>query len=240
MQDPLHQFEIKKILPIEFLGIDFSFTNSSLTMSCASLLVFLMFYAFVKNPSAIPGRFQMFIEIVYNFIRRIAVDNIGVEGERYVGILLGTFLFILFGNLIGMIPYSFTFTSHIIVNFTLAFILFLYVFFLGIKHHGFHFFSYFFPKGTPIVIAPFVGAVELISFFSRPISMSLRLFANMIAGHIMLKIFASFTASLGIFGFLPLALNVALTGFEILVAGFQAYIFTVLLSLYLHDAIHLH
>jgi F-type H+-transporting ATPase subunit a len=222
------------------MGWDLSFTNSSLMMGLAVGLIVLFFGTTGRKGQMIPGRMQMIAELIYQFVANLARENIGKGSEKYVGLLLSTFLFILFGNLLGMVPYGFTFTSHIVVTFTLAFVLFLTVILIGLAHHGLHFFSYFFPKGTPALIAPFIGVVEMISFLSRPISLSVRLFANMIAGHIMLKIFASFTVDLGMFGVMPLLLNAALTAFEILVAAFQAYIFTVLLSLYVHDAVHLH
>jgi len=240
MHDPLHQFEIKTLVPINIMGWDVSFTNSSLMMGLAVGLIVLFFGTTGRRGQMIPGRIQMIAELIYQFVANLARENIGKGSEKYVGLLLSTFLFILFGNLLGMVPYGFTFTSHIVVTFTLAFMLFLIVIVIGLFHHGLHFFSYFFPKGTPALIAPFIGVVEMISFLSPPISLSVRLFANMIAGHIMLKIFASFTVDLGMFGVMPLLLNSALTAFEILVAAFQAYIFTVLLSLYLHDAVHLH
>tara|TARA_Y100000994_G_scaffold136399_1_gene111726 strand:+ start:34 stop:570 length:537 start_codon:yes stop_codon:yes gene_type:complete len=176
----------------------------------------------------------------YEFIANMIRENVGAEGRKYFPFIFTLFMFILMGNLLGMIPYSYTFTSQIIVTFAIAITIFLGVTIIGIFLHGFHFFSLFVPPGMPIVLAPLLIPIEVISYFVRPVSLSVRLFANMMAGHTMMKVFAGFTAALGILGIAPILLLVALTGFEIMVAVLQAYVFTVLTCLYLNDAIHLH
>ena len=167
-------------------------------------------------------------------------DNIGEKGYKFFPLVFTLFTFILFGNMLGLLPYSFTFTSHIIVTFCLAIFIFLFVTLVGILMHGIKFFGLFVPKGVPIVMLPLMVPIEIISYLSRPISLSIRLFANMMAGHTMLKVFAGFIFTLGFFGVAPLLVDVALTAFEVLVAFLQAYVFTVLTCLYLNDAINLH
>ena len=162
------------------------------------------------------------------------------KGRRYFPFVFSLFMFILAGNLLGMIPYSYTFTSQIIVTFGMAFAVFIGVTIIGFVRHGMHFFTFFFPAGAPVYMAPLLIPIEVISYFVRPISLSVRLFANMMAGHTMMKVFGGFVVALGVFGVAPLAITVALTGFEILVALLQAYVFTILTCLYLRDAIHLH
>ena len=240
MIDPLHQFEIKQLLALKFLGLNISFTNSSLFMVLAVLAASFLFIYGTRKKLMIPSRIQMVVESLYGFIRSLIQDNVGQEGMKYFPLVLSVFLFVLFGNLLGMIPYGFTFTSHIIVTFTLAFLVFLIVIFVGLKHHGLHFFTLFLPEGAPLLMAPLLIPIEILSFFSRPISLSVRLFANMMAGHTILKVFAGFTVALGIFGVAPLLVNAALMSLEFLVAVLQAYVFTILTCLYLKDAIHLH
>ena len=168
-------------------------------------------------------------------------DTVGAEGRKYFPIIFTLFMFVLLGNLLGMVPYSFTFTSHIIVTFGMAFTIFIGVTILGFVKHGMHFFTFFAPPGTPVVMLPLLVPIEIISYLSRPISLSVRLFANMLAGHTLIKVIAGFIPVLGIaFGVLPLALVVALTGLEILIAFLQAYVFAILTCLYINDAIHLH
>ena len=186
-------------------------------------------------------------EVCYEFIANMLRDNVGQEGRRYFPFIFTLFMFVLFGNLLGMLPYAFTFTSHIAVTFALALIVFVLITVVAINIHGMHFFSYFFPEGAPKILAPLIIPIEVISYFSRPVSLSVRLFANMVAGHVMLKVFATFVVlmgsagAVGIFGAVaPLAVNVALVGFEFLVAFLQAYVFAILTSIYLHDAVHLH
>lgn len=240
MIDPLHQFAIFPLAKFEICGVDLSFTNSSLAVLVAVALVFVLFSCGLKKGGMIPSRLQAFIEMVYELVAEMITGNAGKAGLKYFPFVFSIFFFVLLGNLLGMVPYMFTFTSHIIVTFTLAMIVFLFVTILGIVLHGFHFFSLFMPKGVSIFLAPILIPVEMISYMSRPISLSVRLFANMMAGHTMMKVFAGFVAMLGIFGVAPMAVNVILTGFEVVISMLQAYIFTVLTCVYLNDAVHLH
>lgn len=240
MAGPLEQFQIKPLLSIEIGGIDLSFTNSSLWMGLAVGAATLFLIGGMQQRAMVPGRWQAAAEMSYEFIANMVRDNVGSEGRRYFPFVFSIFMFVLFGNLLGMIPYSFTFTSHIIVTFGLAMTVFIAVTLIGLMRHGLHFFSLFMPKGVPVWLAPIIIPIELISYLSRPISLSVRLFANMMAGHTMLKVFAMFTVMLGVLGIAPLIVNVALTGFEFLVAVLQAYVFTILTCLYLNDSVHLH
>ena len=240
MADPIHQFEIKKIIPIEINNIDLSFTNSSLFMMLTVLFISIFLISSIKKKKIIPTRLQSVSEIFYEFIANMINDNIGNKGQKFFPLIFTLFTFILFGNLLGLLPYSFTFKSHIIVTFVMAMFIFLFVTLIGIMMHGFKFFGLFVPKGVPMAMLPLMVPIEIISYLSRPVSLSIRLFANMMAGHTMLKVFAGFIFSLGLFGIAPLIVDVALTAFEVLVAFLQAYVFTVLTCLYLNDAINLH
>ena len=240
MADPIHQFEIKKIVPLELNNIDISFTNSSMFMILSVLVVSIFLILSIKNKKIIPNRFQAMSELLYEFIANMINDNIGHKGKKFFPFIFTLFTFILFGNLLGMLPYSFTFTSHIIVTFALAMFIFLFITLIGIFMHGFKFFGLFVPKGVPMLMLPLMIPIEIISYLSRPISLSVRLFANMMAGHTMLKIFAGFVFSLGIFGVAPLIVTVALTALEVLIAFLQAYVFTILTCIYLNEAINLH
>ena len=240
MADPIHQFEIKKIIPIEINNIDLSFTNSSLFMMLTVLFISIFLISSIKKKKIIPTRLQSVSEIFYEFIANMINDNIGNKGQKFFPLIFTLFTFILFGNLLGLLPYSFTFTSHIIVTFVMAMFIFLFVTLIGIMMHGFKFFGLFVPKGVPMAMLPLMVPIEIISYLSRPVSLSIRLFANMMAGHTMLKVFAGFIFSLGLFGIAPLIVDVALTAFEVLVAFLHAYVFTVLTCLYLNDAINLH
>ena len=240
MADPIHQFEIKELIPLELFDINISYTNSSLFMSLAIIFVTFLLLSSIKNKSLIPSRFQSISEIFYEFIANMVSDNIGDEGRKFFPLIFTLFTFLLFGNMLGMLPYSFTFTSHIIVTFVLAMFVFLLVTLLGIFIHGFKFFGLFVPKGVPMIMLPLMIPIEIISYLSRPISLSVRLFANMMAGHTMLKIFAGFIVPLGIFGIAPLMVDVALTALEVLIAFLQAYVFTILTCLYLNESINLH
>lgn len=238
--DPLHQFVVKPIVDINIAGVDVSFTNSALFMVLSAVVsVFVLLLAF-RGKHFVPTRFQAFGELLFEFIDGMIKDNVGPEGRKYFPFVFSVFIFILMGNMLGMIPYTFTFTGQIVVTFSLALLVFLTVTMIAIMRHGFHFFSFFFPQGAPVALAPILIPIEILSYLSRPVSLAVRLFANMMAGHTMLKVFAGFTVALGVFGFAPLAINVALTAFEILVAFLQAYVFTILTCLYLNDAIHLH
>ena len=240
MADPIHQFEIKELIPLELFEINISFTNSSLFMSLAIISIILLLLISIKNQSLIPSRLQSISEIFYEFIANMISDNIGEKGHKFFPLIFTLFAFILFGNMLGMLPYGFTFTSHIIVTFVLAIFIFLFVTLLGIFIHGFKFFGLFVPKGVPMLMLPLMVPIEIISYLSRPISLSVRLFANMMAGHTMLKIFAGFVFSLGIFGVAPLIVTVALTALEVLIAFLQAYVFTILTCIYLNESINLH
>ena len=237
---PLEQFEISPLIHLKPGGIDLSFTNSSLSM-IITVAIITMFLTFsVNTRSIIPSRFQLLSELSYNFVASLLKDTIGNEGRKYFPLVFTVFMFVLVGNMVGMIPYSFTFTSHIIVTFALASVVFIGVTVLGFAKHGLRFFSFFVIPGLPWYMLPLLIPIEVLSYLSRPISLSVRLFANMLAGHTLLKVFAGFVISLGVAGFFPLAFVVALTGLEILIAFLQAYVFTILTCLYINDALHLH
>ncbi len=247
--DPLHQFEILPIAEIAIGGIDFSFTNSAFAMAIAVVLIHSLLVIGMRHAAMVPGRMQSIVEILYQFVARMVHDNAGSSARPYVPFVFAVFTFVLFGNLLGMVPGFFTFTSHIIVTFGLATIVITFVTVLGFVKHGLHFFSLFLPTGAPLALAPVIVPLEMISYLTRPISLSVRLFANMMAGHTMLKVFAGFSVmAIGALGefpgllaaFGPVVINVALTAFELLVACLQAYVFAVLTCLYLHDALELH
>ncbi len=238
---PLHQFEISSLYDINFEGIDISFTNSALSMVISIFITTVIFYiGSGKNPNA-PGRLQVLVEMSYDFVANMLRDNVGNGGKAFFPFIFTLFLFILFGNILGMVPYNFTYTSHIKVTFGLAGFIFLAVTLIGIVKHGINFLKFFVPSGVPYTLLPILIPIEVISYFVRPVSLSLRLFANMMAGHTMLKVFASFIVLLGFLGgWAPLSLVIVLTGFEIMIAVLQAYVFTILCCLYLNDALHLH
>lgn len=240
MESPLHQFVIKTLIPIQVGGVDLSFTNSALFMLISVVAIFCLFSLSLQKKAFQPGRMQSLAELTLKFIQNMVHENIGAEGKKFLPFVLSLFLFILLGNLFGMLPYGYTFTSQIILTFGLAMLVFFTVTIVGFARHGMKFFSYFLPAGTPVLLAPLLIVIELISYLSRPISLSIRLFANMMAGHTMLKVFALFTISLGVFGFSTILANILLIGFELLVAFLQAYVFSVLTCLYLKDAVHLH
>ncbi|MCP4328983.1 MAG: F0F1 ATP synthase subunit A [Alphaproteobacteria bacterium] len=242
---PLYQFEIQPIVSIEIAGLDLSFTNSALFM-VASLITISVFLTYgVQSRALVPGRLQSMAELSYEFVANMIRDNVGSEGRRFFPVIFTLFMFILFGNMFGLLPYSFTYTSHIIVTAALALAVFFGVTMVGLFRHGLHFFSFFVPSGVPKLMLPLMVPIEIISYLSRPVSLSIRLFANMMAGHTMLKVFAGFVvplgaATFGIGGLAPIVMDILLIAFELLVAFLQAYVFTVLTCLYLNDAIHLH
>lgn len=240
--DPMHQFEIQRLIPLDLGGIDASFTNSALWMVIATVAASLFFTLTVRQRALVPGRLQLISEMAYEFVAGMIRDIVGSEGQRFFPFVFTLFIFILLTNMFGMLPYSFTPTSHIAVTFAFAGFIFIGVTLLGIARHGFHFLSFFVPKGVPSFLLPLIVVIEVISYLSRPISLSVRLFANMMAGHTMLKVFAGFIVGMGFVtgGFLPFAFAVALTGLEVLVAFLQAYVFAVLTCIYINDAIHLH
>ena len=242
MAGPLAQFEVHSIGPeLSLAGFNVPFNNSALWMVIAVVVATGLMIAATARQAVIPGRLQSLAEVLHGFVANMVRENAGQEGMKYFPFVFSLFIFVLFGNLLGMIPFSFTFTSHIIVTFGLAATVFLTVTVIALMRHGMHFFSFFLPHGTPWWMAVIVVPIEILSYFARPVSLSIRLFANMMAGHTMLKVFGGFAVSLGIIGGLaPLALIVALTGFEILVALLQAYVFSILTCLYLKDAIELH
>jgi F-type H+-transporting ATPase subunit a len=237
---PLEQFEIKTLVPIHVGGVDASFTNPSLFMVIAITAVTLFLTVGMRKRELVPGRWQSMSEMMYQFVASMVRENVGHEGRAYFPFIFTLFMFILFANLIGLIPTFFTVTSQIIVTFALAAVVFLGVTIIALAKHGFKFFSYFVPQGTPLVMMPLLVPIEVISYLARPVTLSLRLFANMMAGHTMLKVFAGFVVLLGVFGVAPMVVIVALYGLELLVALLQAYVFAILTSLYLHDALHLH
>ncbi len=243
---PLAQFEINRLVPIEIGGVDVSFTNSALLMVISLAGITLFMTLGMRRRALVPGRWQSLAEMSYEFVANLLRDTVGSDGRRYFPFIFALFMFILFGNLLGMMPYSFTFTSHIVVTFVMAIVVFLGVTLLGFIKHGAHFFTFFVPPGVSILLWPLMIPIEIISYLSRPVSLAVRLFANMTAGHTMLKVFAGFVPALGateffvLPGLLPLGFVVALSGLEILIAFLQAYVFTVLTCLYIADALHLH
>ena len=243
--DALSQFELSPFLGGFGQAIGFSQSNAFMLLALGLITVFVMVAA--ARGALVPGRLQSLGEASYEFIQGMVTEQVGDEGKKYFPFVFAIFMFVLFGNLLGMLPYAFTFTSHIAVTLTLAVIVFVTVTVIALMRHGMHFFSYFFPEGAPVWLAPIIIPVEVISYFSRVVSLSVRLFANMVAGHVMLKVFATFVVLLGGLGavgpfvaILPLGVNIALVGFEFLVAFLQAYVFAILTSIYLHDAVHLH
>ncbi len=246
MASPLEQFQIKPIVPLEVAGHDVSFTNASLFMTLALLATWAFMFFGMRRASLVPGRWQSAVESVHEFVAGMVDENIGPKGRAFIPFIFSLFVFILIANLIGLLPYAFTVTSHIAVTFAFAAFIFLLCVIIGIAKHGLHFFSLFVPPQTPIFLLPLIVIIELISFLSRPLTLSVRLFANMTAGHILLKVFAGFIISLGLaggvlplIGVLPMAMNVALYALELLVAVVQAYVFALLTCVYLNDSINL-
>jgi len=237
---PLEQFVIKPIVPLHVGNIDVSFTNSALLMTIAVLLTTAVVVFGTRRGELVPGRIQSLGELAYEFIGNMIDETVGAEGQRYFPFVFTLFMFILFGNMLGLIPYGYTFTGQIIVTFAMAAVVFVGVTLIGIWRHGWHFLTFFAPPGVPIVLLVLLVPIELLSYLIRPFTLSIRLFANMLAGHTMLAIFGGFAASIGVLGILPLGLDVLIFFLELLVAVLQAYVFTILTCLYLNDAIHLH
>ncbi|WP_420608120.1 F0F1 ATP synthase subunit A [Novosphingopyxis sp.] len=245
----MEQFEIKVLQPIQANGYDLSFTNSSLWMLIALAAIAIFLFVGTARPQLVPGRWQAAVEYIYDFIRSMLDENVGPKGRAFAPLIFAVFVFVLACNILGLIPWvgAFTPTSHIAVTLGLAFLVFIIVCIVGFWKHGFKFLSLFWPKNTFFPLAVFVGLIEFLSFLSRPFTLAIRLFANMTAGHVLLKVFGTFVVALGSFGalpyvlgILPLAVNVALTALEILIAVVQAYVFALLASIYLNDAINLH
>jgi len=240
--NPMQQFSVHKIGPEIKIGvIDLSFTNASLFMLFSAILILLFLLFGTKEKKIVPGKIQLISEMLYGFVAKMISDTAGKKAKPYFPFIFSLFIFILFCNMIGMLPYSFTVTSHIIVTLAFAVFIFVGVTILGFAIHGFKYLKIFVPSGVPIVLLPIIMIIEIISYLSRPISLSVRLFANMMAGHTMLKVFGGFVISLGLVaGWLPLTFSIALTGLEILVAFLQAYVFAILTCIYLNDALNLH
>ena len=239
---PLEQFTVSPVLKLpELFGIDASITNSSLFMLLSVLAVGLFFGYGMRKRAAIPGRFQSLAEVTYQFVDDIVRENVGHDGKRFFSIIFTVFLFVLFVNLLGLLPYSFSPTSHIIVTFGLAAFVFTGITIIAfIKKGPVGFFKHFIPEGLPIFIVPLIFLIELISFLSRPFSLGIRLAANMVAGHTLIKVIAGFVIPMGFMGVLPLAFIVLLNGMEVFVCILQAYVFTLLSSIYLSEALSDH
>jgi len=230
------------------VGGSVNFTTANEMMVLGAVLVLALLYYGMKPKAVVPGRLQAMAEMSYQFIYNMCVDQIGHEGKGFFPFIFTLFFFVLMCNLLGLFPYFFTYTSHIAITAALAIMVIVLVTGVALATHGMKFFTYFFPDGAPKLLAPLIIPVEIISYLSRPVSLSIRLFANMVAGHVMFEVFASFmfmlVGALGAFGYIaavgPLAINVILVGFELLVAFLQAYVFAILTCIYLHDAVHLH
>ena len=240
--NPMHQFRVYRIGPeINVAGVDLSFTNASLFMLISAILISILLLFSTREKKLIPSKIQLISEMLYNFIAKMISDTAGKKAKPYFPFIFSLFIFILFCNMVGMLPYSFTVTSHIIVTLTFAIFIFIAVNILGFVIHGFKYLKIFVPSGVPVILLPMITIIEIISYLSRPLSLSVRLFANMMAGHTMLKVFGGFVISLGLIGgWLPLGFSVALTGLEILIAFLQAYVFAILTCIYLNDALNLH
>ncbi len=243
--DPIHQFHINDWVPIHIGDLNFSFTNSAAFMVLSVLVPCAFLYLTSSSRGLVPGRLQSISEMTYEFIAGLLREATGPQGMRFFPFVFAIFLFVLTANLFGLFPYFFTVTSQIIVTATLSLLVFGTVIVSGLLRHGFHFFGLFVPKGVPGALLPLIVVIEIMSFLSRPISHSVRLFANMLGGHITIKVFAGFAAVLGTYGALgfagaivPVVVNVALYALELLVAFLQAYVFAVLTCIYLNDALH--
>ena len=244
--DPIHQFGINPIFDIGTIGgVHIVFTNSALFMAIAVILILALLILGTSPRAVVPGRIQSLAEISYEFVAGMLRESAGKEGMKFFPFVFSLFMFVLFLNVLGLFPYFFTVTSHIVITGALAVLVITVVILYGFYRNGIHFLGLFVPKGVPGYLMPLVVLIEVLSFLSRPLSLSVRLFANMLAGHITLKVFASFILMLGAFGFfgwigaiIPFAMTVALTALEVLVAFLQAYVFAILTCMYLNDAIH--
>lgn len=242
--NPLHQFEVAPLLPLSFGGFNLTVTNQALWTGIAVAAVIALFMAGVARMTLVPGRLQSFVEMTVEFIRDLTINTAGREAIAFFPLILTTFLFVASLNLVGMLPHSFTATSQITTTAYMALLVFAMVILVGLYKQGLHFFAMFLPKGTPVPLMPLIIPLEIISFLARPLTLAVRLAANMVAGHVLLKIFASFCIMLlGVFAAsaaLPFLLLVAITALEVFVALLQAYIFTILTCVYLNDALHGH
>ena len=239
--NPMHQFNVYRIGPEISLGnVDISFTNASLFMIISALAIISVFFVGTKRKTIVPTKIQLLTELSYTFVSKMISDTAGSKAKPYFPFIFSLFMFVLFCNMLGMLPYSFTVTSHIIVTFALAAVIFIGVTIIGFANHGVGYLKLFIPSGVPVVLLPLIVIIEIISYLARPVSLSVRLFANMMAGHTMLKVFGGFVISLGIIGgWLPLSFTVALIGLEVLIAFLQAYVFAILTCIYLNDALNL-
>lgn len=244
MANPIEQFKIKPIIPLEVGGVDISLTNSGVMMIISVVLITAFLTLSVRSRALVPGRWQSMAEVFYDFVASMLRDNVGSEGRKYFPFIFSLFMFVLFGNVLGMVPGSFTYTSHVIVTFAMAAVVFIGVTVIGFARHGTHFLRMFFPEGAPLATAVILVPIEIISYFSRPFSLAVRLFANMTVGHIILKVMGGFVVALGGFyvipGIVPFAFLGGITVLEFGIALLQAYVFTILSCIYLHDAIHMH
>jgi F-type H+-transporting ATPase subunit a len=243
--DPIHQFHINGLIPIHIGGLDFSFTNAALFMVITVVASCGFLYLTTSSRGIVPGRMQSISEMTYEFVAQMLRDSAGAQGMHFFPFVFAIFMFVLFGNLFGLFPYFFTTTSQLIVTASLALLVFFTVIVSGLRRHGLHFLGLFVPKGVPKAILPLIVVIEFLSFLSRPISHSVRLFANMLGGHITLKVFAGFATMLvaagGAFSVgaaVPVIVNVGLYGLELLMALLQAYVFAILTCIYLNDALH--
>jgi F-type H+-transporting ATPase subunit a len=237
---PLEQFTIERLIPLHIGRLDISYTNSALMMTVVVVLITALTVLSTRKAALVPGRWQSIAEMSYEFVADMIDTNAGHGARQFLPFVFTLFMFILFSNLLGLVPYSFTVTSHIIVTFALAAVVFVGVTIIGFVRHGAHFLRLFVPTGVPAVLLVLLVPIELLSYFIRPFTLAIRLFANMLAGHTMLAIFGGFAASVGFLAVIPLGVDVLLVGLELLVAALQAYVFAILTCLYLHDALHLH
>ncbi len=239
--NPMHQFNVYRIGPEISLGnVDISFTNASLFMTISALTIISVLLVGTRRKAIVPTKIQLLTELSYTLVSKMISDTAGSKAKPYFPFVFSLFMFVLFCNMLGMLPYSFTVTSHIIVTFALAAVIFVGVTIVGFVNYGTGYFKLFIPSGVPLFLLPLIVIIEIISYLSRPVSLSVRLFANMMAGHTMLKVFGGFVISLGVLGgLLPLSFTVALTGLEILIAFLQAYVFAILTCIYLNDALNL-
>jgi F-type H+-transporting ATPase subunit a len=237
---PLEQFKIQPLIPIHIAGLDVSYTNSALLMTIAVVLITALMVLGTRKHALVPGRWQSVAEMSYEFVADMVDTNAGHGGKEFFPFVFTLFMFILFANFLGLVPYSYTVTSQIIVTFALAIVVFIGVTIVGIVKHGFHFLRLFVPRGVPMVLLLLLVPIELLSYCIRPFTLSIRLFANMLAGHTMLAIFGGFAASVGLLGILPMGIDILIVALEVLVAALQAYVFAILTCLYLSDALNLH
>lgn len=244
MASPVEQFQVNPLFaaaPAQGEALPFyAFTNSAMAMVAAVAFSILFFWVATRKRAMVPSRWQSLGEMSYEFISNMVRDNVGKEGMKYFPFIFTLFMFVFFGNMLGMVPYSFTFTSHILVTAALAVFIFIAVTIIGFARHGLHYFRMFFPHGAPLATAIILVPIEVISYLSRPFSLSVRLFANMTVGHIMLKVLAGFVVAMGAFGFVPFVVVGGITVLEFFIAALQAYVFTILSCIYLNDAINMH